>query len=110
MGKSTLVFPALADPIRREILVSLRKEGRTAGEIAAQFKVSWPAVSRHLRVLKAAGLVWETKEGRTRYYEINLPAVQPVLAWLDQFRPEPVVRAAPSPLSAAASAGREYSS
>jgi len=110
MSKSTLLFSALADPIRRGILVSLREQGRTAGEIAAQFKVSWPAVSRHLRVLKAAGLIWETREGRNRYYEINLQAVQAVTTWLDQFRPDPPVRPASPPLSGAVLAGREYSS
>ena len=51
------VFRALADPTRREILRLLRSAPRTSGEIAAQFDSSWPTVSRHLSVLKEAGLV-----------------------------------------------------
>jgi DNA-binding transcriptional ArsR family regulator len=105
MAKVPAVFTALADPTRRAILESLREGGRTAGMIAAQFNVSWPAISRHLRLLRTAGLVWETREGRTRYYEINQQALASALTWLGQFRPDPVRSLPVSPIS---SAGREY--
>ena len=108
MAKPNAAFAALADPTRRTILESLRGGGQTAGEIAGQFKVSWPAVSRHLRILKAAGLIWETKDGRSRYYEVNLPALHPVLSWLGQFQSAPAPR--PAPVSGLSSAGREYTS
>lgn len=109
MAKSTPVFAALADPTRRAILESLKGRGRLAGEIARQFNISWPAVSRHLRVLKEAGLIWETRDGRSRFYELNQPALSPALAWLGQFRPDP----APHPTSPSAGpslVGREFSS
>jgi len=66
-----VAFGAVADGIRREILRRLRAGERKAGEIAAGFDVSWPAISRHLRVLKQAGLVHERKQGRERYYSLN---------------------------------------
>ena len=97
MAKSGAVFGALADPTRRAILECLRSGGRTAGAVADQFKISWPAVSRHLRVLKAAGLIWETRDGRSRYYEINPQALFPVSAWLHQFSAH--TKPSPSPVS-----------
>ena len=105
MAKPNSTFVALADPTRRRILEILRQGGQTAGNIAAGFDVSWPAISRQLRILKAAGLVWETREGRIRYYELNPEALRSAMAWLTQFRPEPV-RALPPP--APSLVGREY--
>ena len=108
MAKPNPVFLALADPTRRIILEALRQRGLTAGSIASLFAVSWPAISRHLRVLKSAGLVWETRDGRTRYYELNPDALRPVLTWLTQFRTDPVrtVSIPPGP----GLLGREYTS
>ncbi len=84
------VAQALADPIRRKILVMLREAPRTAGAIAETFPVSRPAVSRHLRVLRAAGLVRDTVSGREREYELALDAIAPLEAFLAQLR-EPSV-------------------
>lgn len=109
MAKPDPVFAALADPTRRSILEGLGPGGQTAGKIAALFDVSWPAISRHLRILKAAGLVWETRDGRIRYYELNHDALRPVLAWLSQFRrdqSQPVLNPVPGP----SLVGREYTS
>ena len=64
-------FKAVADGLRREIAEQLRDGERTAGEIAQEFNVSWPAVSRHLRILKQAGFLTERKEGRERYYAVD---------------------------------------
>ena len=72
----------LADPIRREILDMLRVAPRNAGEIAAQFPVSWPAISRHLRLLKQARLIEERRTRRHRTYALRREALLPVLAWL----------------------------
>jgi len=80
------VARALADPIRREILVMLHEAPRTAGAIAATFTVSRPAVSRHLRVLREAGLVQDTVSGRERQYELALDALAPLEAFLAQLR------------------------
>ena len=63
-------FKALADPTRREILRILRKGEVTAGEIAGQFRVSAPTISRHLGVLAAAGLVEDRREGVRIYYRL----------------------------------------
>jgi len=80
------VAQALADPIRREILVMLHEAPRTAGAIAETFTVSRPAVSRHLRVLREAGLVQDTVSGRERQYELALDALAPLEAFLAQLR------------------------
>jgi DNA-binding transcriptional ArsR family regulator len=80
------VTQALADPIRREILVMLHEAPRTAGAIAEAFTVSRPAVSRHLRVLRGAGLVADTVSGREREYALALDALAPLEAFLAQLR------------------------
>ena len=80
------VARALADPIRREILSLLREVPRAAGAIAETFTVSRPAVSRHLRVLREAGLVRDTVSGREREYALALDALAPLEAFLAQLR------------------------
>jgi DNA-binding transcriptional ArsR family regulator len=80
------VAGALADPIRREILVMLREAPRTAGAIAEAFTVSRPAVSRHLRVLREAGLVRDTVSGREHEYTLALDALVPLEAFLAKLR------------------------
>ena len=80
------VAQALADPIRREILVMLHEAPRTAGGIAETFTVSRPAVSRHLRVLREAGLVRDTVSGREREYALALDALAPLEAFLAKLR------------------------
>ena len=81
------VFGALAHPARRKILISLHARGgvMTAGEIANRFKHSWPTTTRHLRVLKEAGIVDVGKRGRQRIYMLRLePLVSSgnwVLSW-----------------------------
>ena len=76
---------ALADPGRRRILTLVREEERSAGEIAAEFTVSWPAVSQHLRVLKEAGLVTERRDGARRLYRARPEGLREVRAFLDDF-------------------------
>ena len=66
----TGVFRALADPTRRQILQDLRAGELAAGEIAARFPISGPSISRHLSVLKAAGLVQERREANRIYYSL----------------------------------------
>jgi DNA-binding transcriptional ArsR family regulator len=109
MAKPSAIFSALSDQTRRSILESLKAGGQTAGSIASQFNISWPAISRHLRILKAAGLIWETREGRSRYYEINQQALAPVLGWLGQFKPD-LPHLSPQPVAASILVGREYTS
>lgn len=76
------IAAAIADPIRREILALLREGPRGAGAIAKRFVVSRPAVSRHLRVLREAGLVVDEVRGRTREYRLCIQALAPLEAWL----------------------------
>jgi DNA-binding transcriptional ArsR family regulator len=81
---------ALADPVRREILERLRGGPLTAGEIAAAFPISRPAVSRHVRVLRAAGLVVEVADGadgRSRTYRLDPRPLSELDHWLAAFRP-----------------------
>ena len=76
------VAAAIADPIRREILTLLRDGELAAGEIARCFAVSRPAVSRHLRVLRACGLVVEEARGRRRVYRLDPAPLAPLERWL----------------------------
>lgn len=64
------VFRALADPTRRQILEDLRGGELTAGEIASRFPISAPSISRHLGVLKSAGLVVERRDANRIYYSL----------------------------------------
>src|SRR2546422_7586641 len=69
-------FRALADHTRREILRMLRGGPRTSGEIAARFDSSWPTISRHLAVLRDAGLVLAERKGQEIHYELNTSVFQ----------------------------------
>lgn len=92
-----LVLAALADPVRREIVEMLARGEATAGAIADRFPVSRPAVSRHLRVLREAGLVASRTAGQHRVYALDRTPLAELDRWLDGFRPLPAERAAPGP-------------
>jgi DNA-binding transcriptional ArsR family regulator len=77
-----LVYKALADPTRRDILNLLKNKDLTAGEIADHFRISKPSISHHLNLLKQADLVRAEKEGQYIYYSINTTVLQDVLTWL----------------------------
>lgn len=77
---------ALADPIRRDILRMLRDAPLAAGAIAGAFSVSRPAVSRHLRVLREAGLVRDAPAGRERLYHLELAPLADLEAFLASLR------------------------
>ena len=83
---------ALSDAGRRRILTLIRDEERSAGEIAAEFTVSWPAVSQHLRVLKDAGLVSERRDGTRRFYRARPEGLADVRAFLEGFWNEKLER------------------
>lgn len=78
---------AIADPVRRAILVMLREQRLPAGEIADRFMISRPAVSRHLRVLRESGLARGTLVGRQRLYELDASRFAGLIEWLNQFTP-----------------------
>jgi DNA-binding transcriptional ArsR family regulator len=79
------VFRAIADPTRRKILSLLRGRRRTVGEIAENFRTSRPAISKHLRLLRSAGLVVSRREGTSRICELNAKPLRAVNDWLKDY-------------------------
>jgi DNA-binding transcriptional ArsR family regulator len=79
------LFKSLADPTRRAIFERLAREGeQTVQQLTDQSGVSQPAVSKHLRVLKLAGLVRDRPEGRQTHYSAQLRALAPLIDWTSQ--------------------------
>lgn len=78
-------FTAIADPTRRQIVALLADRDRTVNEIAGTFDISRPAVSKHLRVLRRAGLVDQVKRGRTHVQHFNADALRPVAEWINHY-------------------------
>ena len=76
---------AISDPIRRRVLELVRDRELPAGDLAAEFDVSRPAVSRHLRVLREAGLVHERRAGRQRLYRADPQPLAELREWLDGY-------------------------
>lgn len=79
------VFRAIADPTRRDILALLRGRRRSVGEIAEKFRTSRPAISKHLRVLRLAGLVVARRDGTARICELNARPLRAVDDWLRDY-------------------------
>lgn len=83
-------FAALADPTRCRVVELLSGKARPVHELAAAFDISRPAISRHLRVLKEAGLVKEEKRGRENVYALQRARLKPMQDWLEKHRALPV--------------------
>jgi DNA-binding transcriptional ArsR family regulator len=81
-----IVFKALNDATRRQILEMLQKKDLTAGEIADKFNISFPSISHHLDLLKQAKLVTTKKEGQFVYYSLNTTVMDDILKWIMQFK------------------------
>ena len=79
------VFKAIADPTRREILRLLRTEPLTVGSIAVNFRTSRPAISKHLRLLRSAGLITTRRRGTTRICELNAQPLRAVQDWIRDY-------------------------
>ncbi len=80
-----VLFRTLADPTRRALFERLCREGEiTVGALTARSKVSQPAVSKHLGILKDAGLVRDRHEGRQTHYSAQLGALAPLIDWTSQ--------------------------
>ncbi len=77
---------AIADPTRRRILELLRDGDVAAGDLSDEFSISRPAVSRHLRVLREAGLVHSRVDGQRRVYSIDARPLAELDAWLEPYR------------------------
>jgi DNA-binding transcriptional ArsR family regulator len=82
---NSLAFAALSDPTRRAIFEQLSNQPSAVGELALLFPVSRPAVSQHLKVLKAAGLVTDRSEGTRRVYRLDPSGIAELRAYLDRF-------------------------
>jgi DNA-binding transcriptional ArsR family regulator len=79
------LFRTLADPTRRAIFERLCRDGaQTVGALTQRAKVSQPAVSKHLRALKQAGLVRDRPQGRQTHYTAQLGALAPLIDWTSQ--------------------------
>lgn len=79
-------FAALADPTRRQILELLGEREHSAGDLARRFRISRPAVSRHLRVLREAGLAQARGDAQRRIYRIEAAPLAEVDAWIGRYR------------------------
>lgn len=79
------VFKAIADPTRRQILGLLRTGARNVNQIAQNFQTSRPAISKHLRLLRAAGLIETKKQGTASFCELNSQPLRAVDAWLRDY-------------------------
>ena len=84
-GKHT-AFNAISDPTRRAILDLMRVGEIGAGELAEQFTVSRPAIARHVRILRKAGLVQERRDAQRRFYSLRAEGLRDVDRWLAPYR------------------------
>lgn len=79
------IFGALANPVRRQILTTLRDGPRAVNDLASQFDLGRPAVSEHLQVLRQVGLVREEPRGQQRFYHLEALPLAEVGEWLHPF-------------------------
>jgi DNA-binding transcriptional ArsR family regulator len=82
----TAAFAALAEPTRRRILDLLREQPRPVGELVQRLGLSQPGTSKHLRVLRQAGLVRVRQDAQRRWYELQPEPLVEVDAWLEPYR------------------------
>jgi DNA-binding transcriptional ArsR family regulator len=80
------VFQAIADPNRRAILSLLAKQRMTLNSVAENFRISRPAVSKHIKILKECGLVIVIPQGRERYVEAKFDKLNEVTDWIEEYR------------------------
>lgn len=80
------VFQAIADPNRRAILALLSQQRLTLNGVAENFRISRPAVSRHIKILKECGLVVVVPQGRERFVEARFDKLEEVSRWVEQYR------------------------
>lgn len=81
-------FKALSDPVRQQILKLLKNGRLSAGDIAGHFDMTQATVSYHLKVLKQADLIRETRERNYIFYELNLTVLEEIMMWLSELKGE----------------------
>jgi DNA-binding transcriptional ArsR family regulator len=79
-------FTALGDPIRRALIARLSRGGATVNELAEPFDISKQAVSRHIQVLEAAGLITRSRDGQRRPCHLDPVALEALTSWIDEYR------------------------
>lgn len=82
----SVTFSALADPTRRAILARLSKGEASVNDLAAPFKMSLPAVSKHLKVLENAGLILRGRDAQWRPCKLNAGPMKQATGWLEEYR------------------------
>lgn len=80
------IFKAIADPTRRQIIGLVMTRELTLNEVASRFSISRPAISRHIKILTASGLITVRNEGRERYCRAHPAKLQEVTDWIEQYR------------------------
>jgi DNA-binding transcriptional ArsR family regulator len=80
------IYRAISDPTRRAILDKLRRGPTPVNTLASEFSQSRPAISKHLRILRAAHLVKERRSGRERHYRLEPKPLRDVARWLEEYR------------------------
>jgi DNA-binding transcriptional ArsR family regulator len=86
MPRVTTVFDVLAEPRRRQILDLVRDRERSVGELVAELSATQPSVSKHLRVLREAGLVEARVDEQRRFYRLRTAPLRELDAWLAPYR------------------------
>ena len=80
------VFQAIADPVRRDIIELLSGNTLTVNEVAENFEISRPAISKHIRILNECGLIEISQKGRERYCRIEPQNLVPAFLWIEKYR------------------------
>ena len=79
-------FKALSDPARRQILELLKKGPMSAGEIGSHFDMTGPTISYHLKLLKKADLVFETRDKNYIFYQLNTSVLEEIMLWISDLK------------------------
>ena len=80
------VFQAIADPIRRDIIELIANQSLTVNAVADKFKISRPAISKHLRILNECGIIKIEQKGRERFYQVQPKSLIPAFLWIEQYK------------------------
>ena len=80
------VFQAIADPVRRDIIELISNDTLTVNAVAKEFKISRPAISKHIRILSECGIVKIEQKGRERYCKIQPQNFLPAFLWMEKYR------------------------
>ena len=79
-------YKALSDPVRRQILELLKKGPLSAGDIASRFAMTGATISYHLKILKQADLIFESREKNYIYYQLNTSVLEEILLWISTLK------------------------